>query len=248
MIPQINNNVLDRVRGAVGFASITFRPKELDFIRKKIFEQWIRRIENLNPEAVSIFKEFGMDRYHENSDCIDHKIAWPKHFRILGENDLKQVLKLQTFQDMQSIFGDFQISDEEGLGYGNLYWRLVRPLAKSDIGPLHADKWFWDLGHGRMPNGDFERVKLWIAIFCESGHSGFRYVPGSHLKDFRYQSEFRDGINKPLIDAPETEIKTEIFVSKPGDAILFNDRLVHGGALGGSKTRVSIECTLLIPK
>ena len=31
-------------------------------------------------------------------------------------------------------------------------------------------------------------------------------------------------------------------------SIIFNDKLLHGGFTGGSNSRVSIECTLMIPK
>ena len=43
------------------------------------------------------------------------------------------------------MFGKFSISDENKLGYGELVWRLVRPNKKDDVGPIHCDKWFWDL-------------------------------------------------------------------------------------------------------
>ena len=46
---------------------------------------------------------------------------------------------------LSKIFGKFSISDENNIGYGELVWRLVRPNKKDDVGPIHCDKWFWDL-------------------------------------------------------------------------------------------------------
>jgi hypothetical protein len=57
----------------------------------------------------------------------------------------------------------FFITDEEGLGYPNLYWRFVRPGSSSDVGSVHADQWFWAIRNQSTPEG-FERVKLWLPL------------------------------------------------------------------------------------
>lgn len=93
-----------------------------------------------------------------------------------------------------------------------------------------------------------QRVKVWIAIYCESGVNGFRLVPGSHREVWAYRRELRDGIVKPLIALKDHQLDIRIFESKPGDAIIFNDRLLHGGALGGSRSRVSIEFTMFVDR
>jgi hypothetical protein len=51
---------------------------------------------------------------------------------------------------------------------------------------------------------------------------------------------------KPQIDEDENSLDAIIFDSKPGDAIVFHDRLLHGGAVGGSSTRVSLEFTMFV--
>lgn len=240
------HTLIENVLGLTGFEKISFHPDELKFIRSKIREQWLKRIANEAPEHLKTFDCIEMDRYHEFSDVLDHKMMWPKIHRTLSSQTLDEMLRLPTMRKISEIVGGFKVSDEEEIGYGNAYWRIVRPNVSSDVGPLHADKWFWDLGHGKMPSGYSQRIKLWLAVFCEKGYAGFRYIPHSHLSDFSYGSEFRDGMLKPTLEIVGLPPETTRFLSGPGDALLFNDRLIHGGEIGGSKTRVSIEMTLMI--
>ena len=149
-------------------------------------------------------------------------------------------------RELEDYFGQFEISDEENVGREEIYWRLVRPNEKNDLGLLHADSWFWDLGHGITPD-DVIRVKIWIGIYVELGLNGFLYIPESHLKKYPYHSEFKNGINKPVIDVCEDKLNPLLFKGKAGNAIIFNDRLLHRGAINrGNHTRVSLEFTMFI--
>jgi len=146
---------------------------------------------------------------------------------------------------LEDEFGYFQISDEDNVGHEEIYWRLVRPNSLTDVDPLHADAWFSDLGHGITPP-DLKRVKVWIAIYCDPGKGGFKFVPGSHKHECPYHGELKNGITKPEIDISEDELDVVIFNSQPGEAIIFNDQLLHGGALGQGETRVSLEFTMFV--
>ena len=75
-----------------------------------------------------------------------------------------------------------------------------------------------------------------------------RLIPDSHLQDWSYHEDRRDGILKPKIQVSETELCPQIFPTQPGDALVFHDKLLHGGALSrGNLTRVSLEFTLFVP-
>jgi hypothetical protein len=78
------------------------------------------------------------------------------------------------------------------------------------------------------------------------GQNGFKYVAGSHRKKWRYHGVLKDGLMKPQIDEDESALGAEIFMSQPGQAIVFHDKLLHGGAPGGSTTRVSLEFTMFV--
>ena len=64
--------------------------------------------------------------------------------------------------------------------------------------------------------------------------------------DIKWSSEKRHGINKPILEMQEKDINPILVPSIPGQAIIFHDDLLHGGALNkGQTTRVSAEFTLL---
>ena len=65
-------------------------------------------------------------------------------------------------------------------------------------------------------------------------------------KDINWEGKFKDGIMKPLLLDKVDSLDMKLLTTKPGDVIIFNDNLIHGGALNkGEKTRVSVEFTLL---
>ena len=65
-----------------------------------------------------------------------------------------------------------------------------------------------------------------------------------------YLSKFvkkRHGINKPKLISPLSKFNPKLIDAIPGNSIVFNDKLIHGGALNkGSKCRVSVEFTMII--
>jgi hypothetical protein len=233
--------------GTPGFSTdLSLKNEELIRLRHLIHNQWIERIKSLAPEQVNRFEELGMKQYHQASKLLDHSSMWPKKVRILPWNAVLEIRKMNFFRQLEDYFGPFEISDEENVGREEIYWRLVRPNEKNDIGPLHADNWFWELGHGAKPD-NIMRIKIWIGIYVEPGLNGFVYVPDSHLKNWPYHAELKNGFNKPVIDVAEDKLNRLLFESNPGDTIIFHDKLLHGGAIGrGNSTRVSLEFTMFV--
>lgn len=234
------------LEGPVGFSTdLSFLPSELSMVRKLIKEQWLQRIEESGAGRAKFFENLDMDRYHEQCHDLDHKNMWPKCKRILGLDAVKAIRQTSLFKSLEDEFGSFAISREDGIEEEEVYWRLVRPNEVNDVGPLHADEWFWTLGHGTTPAGH-QRVKVWISIYSEIGKNGFKYVVGSHKIKWRYHGVIEDGLTKPHIDEDEATLGAKIFQSQPGQAIVFHDKLLHGGSTGGSTTRVSLEFTMFI--
>lgn len=234
------------LEGPEGFnTGLRFTAEELSMVRGLIKSQWLQRIEESGAGRAKTFENLEMNRYHEHCQMLDHKNMWPKSKRILDAQAVKIIRQTSLIKALEQEFGTFEISGEDGIEQEELYWRLVRPDGVTDVGPLHADEWFWKLGHGQTPVGH-QRVKVWISIFSEPGKNGFKFVAGSHKKDWRYHGVAKDGFVKPQIDEDEASLGAEFFQSKPGDAIVFHDRLLHGGAPGGSSTRVSLEFTMFV--
>jgi hypothetical protein len=145
----------------------------------------------------------------------------------------------------QGIDECVEVSDEEGLGHPNVYFRAVRPRHSEDVGSLHKDKWFWDLGHGATPR-DRIRAKCWIPILQDIDACGLAIVPGSHRTNFDYSSRTEEstGKLKPVFDCRLVEKQVIPAPVRIGEAIVFHDELLHGG-VATSHERISAEMTLL---
>lgn len=195
----------------------------------------------------------GLEYYHlADFNNFDHAKIWGKNARVLGPNFVKWFKKSRFWQKLVVLFGDIEISDEDRYGWPNIYWRLVRPYVKSDVGPLHRDSWFWELNKDTFltPEYPFKRIKVWIPIIIEEGKNGLLVSPKSHQRfDIEWHGEHKQGKMKPILDTELSSINTILLDTKPAQAVIFDDDLMHGGALNnGDTTRVSIEFTILQKK
>ena len=225
--------------------------EELNIFRTFISSQWFERIKFNYPIQASHIKENKIDisNYHKIAECINHSNLWTKSSRILNKDFFSWFQNSIFYSNLLSSFGSFEISDEENLGWPNVYWRLVRPRETADIGPIHRDSWFWQLNQSfPKPNYNFRRIKVWIAIYCEKGLNGLLVEPYSqNSTDISWKGELRHGIQKPVLLTDDAKINPILVESSPGGSIIFHDNLLHGGAVNkGSTTRVSVEFTLLV--
>jgi hypothetical protein len=240
-------SVNDKIEiGAGYYLGLKLQDDELALIKSFVYKQWIENIKQISPEHLEQFSDAGMAQYHELSHLIAHETVWPKAVRILPKEAVDIIRTMPFIKKLEEVYGSFQVSDEESVGREEFYWRLVRPNEVLDIGPLHADAWFWDLGHGITPSG-CKRVKVWIPLLCEPGANGLKILPGSHTQDWKYHGVEKHGFIKPQIDEDESALSAELAYTEPGNAVVFHDKLLHGGALNqGKYTRVSLEFTMFI--
>ena len=84
---------------------------------------------------------------------------------------------------------------------------------------------------------------------CRRGENGLLVEAKSHKRrDIKWEPEIRDGKAKPKLLTDLEELNPVLLNCKSGDAVIFDDNLIHGGALNiGSKTRVSAEFTIARP-
>ena len=234
-------NVNDR---SIGFYISEIDRTDLKLIRDLIerhFKEWI--IKNFSSKDVSFAN------YLKSCDQERHGLIFTKKNRVLPKNlfDIAHN-NLKIFKNLKKIYPEFEITDEENLGFGNFYWRLVRPYPYKDVGPMHKDKWFWDLGSGKIDENKYRRNKLWISVIGDQ-ELGFRFVKGSPNMDLNFKSEYRDGMKKPMFDEKNIEKSVTSLRGSNGTFIIFNDELLHGGKVLNNETvRISIECTFLTKK
>ena|SRR5450830_783164 len=247
-------NLKSKIFDTPGYSrDVQLTPFELEVFRAEITEQWLSVIGARHPELVPQFREAGVDNYHLLAHLLQHEKLWPKETRCLPRESCSKIRVLPFLQTLHDELGDFSISD---VFYGNtheagreeIYWRLVRPNAVTDVGTLHADKWFHDvmgMDDQAFPPGS-ETVKIWIPIFSQPGKNGLMIVPDSHKKEYRYHAAAGAGGMKPIIDEDVATIGAELMLTEPGNMLIFNEGIVHGGAVNmGDQTRVSVEITMV---
>lgn len=247
------NDILRQVMQSPGYSTaLSLSAKELALFRTIIEKQWISAIRREHPKHANDFEKLGIDRYHEKSNLLDHSSIWNKSNRYIAQSDVEVIKKQTFFRNLTEIFGEFKISDvvydSVNLdGEEEIYWRLVRPGVTSDVGGLHADKWFHELGQGgRSSSQPSFTIKVWIPIYCEPGKSGLMVVPESHKKDWDHGVVMRNGTPKPMFLDTAQSILLE---TQPGNLVIFREETLHGGAVNlGEYTRVSAEITLVFPR
>ena len=240
-------DIMETVYGDSGFTvEGVLNSEEVSLLVNEITSQWLDRILQIAPEAHAAFSAAGLGNYHTFAHLVDHKELWPKIHRILPQSAVKKFRDTGLFRILEEVFGQIEISREENVGWEEVYWRIVRPHESDDVAPLHADAWFWVLGCGDMPTGK-DRIKVWLPIITEPGANNLLLVPGSHRKEWNHSSEIRDGMIKPVWgDNPDLS-KPIMADCKSGDAVIFHDKLIHGGQVNrGEKTRISLEFTIFV--
>jgi hypothetical protein len=237
--------ILDEINRGRGFCLAQQAPEELELIRGFITDQYLERIGQFQPDLVPLARERGITNYHTLPLAFDHAKCWSKDTRLLDQKHVEDFTRLGFFRRIHE-----QMGPSACISNGELNWRLVRPNHPTDIGPVHADKWFWDAGYGEglMPPG-FDRFKVWMAIHTEPGANGLSVKAHSHQREWRHHFEMRDGVSKPVFDEDPAAIGMELLPIGAGGLVMFHDELLHGGVLNrGSKCRVSIELTVLFDR
>lgn len=246
----IEANIQRAIDGEAGYwVGELLSPLEVAELRDLVFQAFLERIAELAPDAVGAFAAAGLKHYHRECYRIDHASAWPRHVRLLGPNAIDYVMNSSLLGKLRAAFGEVLVTNEvEGRG-PEIVWRLVRPGAADDVGPLHADSWFWEINPWPIPDG-YRCIKVWLMLHGRRGSAGLRVAPGSHLQHaWARRVEFRDGINKPVFDELASGVKTKLLETRPGTAVVFSYDLLHGGAVTeGDECRVSLEFTLFVPR
>src|SRR5262245_20036250 len=140
------DQVREAVEGAPGYwAGPLLTDTELTQIRELIDRQFLQRIEELAPQHLAAFADAGIQRYHLHSHLIDHASAWRRRDRLFASDGIEFLLQSSMLRRLADAFGPIEITNEISHAEPEIVWRLVRPDAEGDIGPLHVDSWFWDI-------------------------------------------------------------------------------------------------------
>ena len=230
-----------------GFMISQISSEDLETMRDLVNLHWKKVLLSSYPEKFYDTEFLHIYNYHKISDQVDHKKLWPMKNRTLSSSDYKKFLNTDFFNDIKNIYSDAKISDENNIGHGEIYWRIVRPKSPKDVGSVHADRWFWESNNDYTPPNT-RRIKFWVSLWCK-GSNGLGVIPNTQNLKYDFNYEFRDGENKPIFLPEKNNLKLLKLNSKPGTLVIFHDNLLHGGCVNHSDfTRTSIEFTIFTKK
>jgi hypothetical protein len=253
-----SDGIVEDIFGQAGFSTaFSLDPGELAFLRDAIAEQWMARIEEIYPGHVAAFRAAGMTHYHRLSHLVSHENLWRKPHRILPMESVVPFTRFDSIRNLMSALGggcrisDVTLFSGNAPAHPEVCWRLVRPDVPTDVGGMHTDKSFEKvLNSGQLAYAEDEStIKMWIAVHTVPGLNGLYMVPGSHRRTWRFaHRSAADGYERPVLDEPLGEYTRELVPTSPGQALLFHEDLLHGGAVNTAPTcRVSLELTFVIP-
>lgn len=221
-----------------GYATDALTQAELVAVRAMVHDQYLAGLRAVAPEFVGPAATTGIDRYHTLPIRFDHDLHWSKTRRTLSGSTVPAFESMGFFRRIRAMLPSAQVYPDD------LMWRIVRPGQPGDVGPVHADKWFWDAGNGSIP-ANRDRLKVWIALYTEPGLNGLCVKPHSQLTNhWKHHFEFKHGRSKPVLDEDESALNMQLLPLKSGEMVLFHDGLLHGGVVNrGQACRVSLELT-----
>jgi len=210
----------------------------------------------LYDDLLNAFLAHGSDKMGEGVTALSQFTSWlnlsnnferikPKSARLFPF-DIAKPLAEKIVNSLPFTFpkGAF-ISDEERLGFPNIYWRCVRSDAASDVWGLHTDRWFWEIGEASVAK-EWHRVKIWLPLQQPKNESGLWILPGSHNKHYNYDVvKGTDGKLRPRLADEITHLPLVPAQVNVGQAIVFNDNLLHSG-VSVSSLRLSVEFTIAL--
>ncbi len=226
------------------FVGAQFTDREIKEIRYEIKQHLVERAHSISIEYAKAFEANDLANYHMFCDDELHPKMFSKMGRILPDKSVKKIIEFSVFDYLRSCFGNFELSDEENVGYQQISFRIVRPNNRADVGDPHRDAWFWESLH--IPNKkNMNRAKVWFMIDGDPMSSGLILAPGSHRMDIPYTIKNVDG--RTRFDSQFAEqVRYERFAGPVGQTVMFNYSCLHAGTVNyGSDCRVSCEMTIL---
>ena len=224
----------------IGYRIFRTNKSEINYIKSLIQESFSKTLKKNNLKVCLI------DNYHKLkiSDKM-HKRIWTRKNRIASDK-LIYYLKNKSFifKVLKKEFGEVKFSQKVDKKNPDSYWRLVRPNKFNDVGPIHADEWFWEANKWKFPKNK-KIFKVWM-LLSNNLDKGLCVIPSSHIKkNWIYKKVHKDGIFKPIFNKEKNSYKIKKLNTPKGKILIFNYGLLHSGLINKSKeTRISLEFSL----
>ncbi len=240
----------EEIEQGAGYTTLSLNEDEHALICKMVRDCFLLRIQYDKPDLLKEFYNIDLAEYHNYAHLIDHANMWQNQVRIFPSLFVAKIRELPFFKTLQQTFGEMPLATFSCGCQEEVWYRLVRPNQKNDVGALHADEWFWACNHVHAPEG-YKRAKVWMALNMPDPSVGLHMVPNSHKRDWNYKTFCNTDLKatttqvKPVFDDSIEGYELICPIEKEGEMIIFHDKLLHQGVPNTSdETRISLEFTL----
>jgi hypothetical protein len=224
----------------IGYSIFKTTKNDINSIKNLIQESFNKTLKRNHIQTCPI------DNYHKlKINNLLHKKMWTRKNRIAPKQLVNYLEnKSNIFNVLEEEFGELVFSKKVDKKKPDIYWRLVRPNKKSDVGPIHADEWFWSSNNWKTPKNK-KVLKVWM-LLSDNLSKGLSIIPNSFKKkDWIYKKEYKDDIFKPIFNKKKNLYKIKSLTTPKGQILIFNYGLLHAGLINKSNnTRISLEFSL----
>ena len=228
------------IEDKIGYKIFGTTKNDIDNIKNLIQDSFNKTLEKNHIQTCPI------DNYHKlKISNLLHKKIWTRSNRIVSKKLINYLQnKSYIFNILKKEFGELTFSKKVNPKKSDTYWRLVRPNKKNDVGPIHADEWFWTANNWKVPKNK-KVLKVWM-LLSDNLNQGLSIIPNSFKnKDWIYKKIYKDGIFKPKFDKRKNLYKIKNLTTPKGKILIFNYGLLHAGLINKNKnTRISLEFSL----
>jgi hypothetical protein len=210
-----------------------------------IFEAEIRNLvkKKLLAHDIVLPPSLPLSSYHTLVSDELHADLWSKDSRVFSQNFISQAQVSDWLGQICRNYGKQGVLDVEGIGYPEIYFRLVRPAKKTDIFGAHSDGPFFSVTNNIPEELWSNWLKIWMPICFEKEANTLGFFPGSmNIKPNFKSLSFKDKIRPVLTD--DLDVFGPIFfpVENTGEVVVFSPYVLHQAWNEGSvQTRVSVE-------
>jgi len=137
------DEILNEIDGRNGYIVFNIGLNDLEIINKIVNLQYTFFLTQFYPHMVEKIKKTSINHYH-TLGIEGHKDIWTKERRTLFESEIDTFKNISFIKNLKKYFIDLAITNEDSTRSEEIYWRLVRPNQKDDIGPfmvLGSSKW-----------------------------------------------------------------------------------------------------------
>ena len=213
--------------------------KDIDFLINKISYKLnsLQKIKKLNSKNLHSFHRINFDhKYYKK--MIQTK---NRNFSLNPRFLKKKIIKSKISKILKQVWGhdEFRIiwvgsPSKKEFKNNRAGFRIARPKKKSDVAKEHIDS------YNDLKNYFFT---IWIPLIGFNKKYSLKIYPKTHRLDHSKEVNKYNHNNSRLFKKKYLKNFSEKrFALKKGNVIIFNQNLIHGGAINnGNKTRISVE-------